>query len=70
MDWRPLAEALLLVTGGLVLAVAWVGVHRRERVQTLALRVSEERFRHLTSLSADWFWETDAEHRVCWLSGA
>ena len=29
----------------------------------------EARFRDLTELSADWFWETDAEHRIRWLSG-
>lgn len=28
-----------------------------------ALRVSEERFRHLTTLSSDFYWETDREHR-------
>ena len=28
-----------------------------------ALRESEARFRSLTALSSDWFWETDAEHR-------
>ena len=33
------------------------------------LRDSEQRFRSLTDLSADWFWETDAQHRVSWLSG-
>ena len=27
------------------------------------LRESEERFRSLSALSSDWFWETDAEHR-------
>jgi diguanylate cyclase (GGDEF)-like protein/PAS domain S-box-containing protein len=27
------------------------------------------RFRGLTELSADWFWETDSAHRVTWLSG-
>jgi hypothetical protein len=27
------------------------------------------RFRALTELTADWFWETDAEHRIRWLSG-
>jgi diguanylate cyclase (GGDEF)-like protein/PAS domain S-box-containing protein len=30
---------------------------------------AETRFRGLTELSADWFWETDAEHRIVWLSG-
>src|SRR6267143_19735 len=31
-------------------------------------RAAEQRFRDLTELSADWFWETDAEHRVTWIS--
>ncbi|MGH8704901.1 MAG: sensor domain-containing protein [Burkholderiales bacterium] len=70
MDWSPpLVEALLFVAGAAVLFAVWHGFRRRDRVATLALRVSEERFRHLTSLSADWFWETDAEHRISWLSG-
>jgi PAS domain S-box-containing protein len=30
-----------------------------------ALRESETRFRSLTALSSDWYWETDAEHRFC-----
>ena len=67
--WSELVDALLLVTGGLVLFGVWYGARRRDRRATQALRLSEERFRHLTSLSADWFWETDAEHRVSWLSG-
>ena len=69
MAWSQLVEALLLLTGGLVLFGVWYGARRRDRLATRALRLSEERFRHLTSLSADWFWETDAEHRVSWLSG-
>ena len=69
MDWSQLVEALLLVTGGLVLFGVWYDARRRDRLATQALRLSEERFRHLTSLSADWFWETDAEHRISWLSG-
>ena len=47
----------------------WFSARLRDRRATQALRMSEERFRHLTSLSADWFWETDAQHRVSWLSG-
>jgi diguanylate cyclase (GGDEF)-like protein/PAS domain S-box-containing protein len=66
---QNLLEALLLVTGGLVLFGVWFSARLRDRRATQALRVSEERFRHLTSLSADWFWETDAQHRVSWLSG-
>ncbi len=42
-----------------------------EREQTLAaLRESEERFRALTVLVTEWYWETDAEHRVTRLNGA
>ena len=69
MAWSQLVEALLLLTGGLVLFGVWYGARRRDRLATQALRLSEERFRHLTALSADWFWETDAGHRVSWLSG-
>ena len=60
MAWSNLVEALLLITGGLVLLGVWASARRRDRRATQALRVSEERFRHLTTLSADWFWETDA----------
>ncbi|MEK6246040.1 MAG: EAL domain-containing protein [Pseudomonadota bacterium] len=69
MAWSQLVDALLLVIGALVLFGVWTSARRRDRRATQALRVSEERFRHLTSLSADWFWETDAEHRISWLSG-
>ena len=41
---------------------------RRER-ELAAARSHEERLKRLTELSADWFWETDAEHRITWLSG-
>lgn len=34
-----------------------------------ALRESEERFRALTSLSTDWYWEQDAEFRMVRLEG-
>ena len=69
MAWPNLLEALLLITGGLVLLAVWYSARKRETRATQALRLSEERFRHLTSLSADWFWETDMQHRVSWLSG-
>ncbi len=41
---------------------------RRERMLREA-RAGEARFRGLTELSADWFWETDAGHRISWISG-
>lgn len=41
-----------------------------DRKQTVeALRVSEERFRHLTKLSSDWYWEQDEQFRFVRLSG-
>jgi len=66
-----LADALLLVaaiTACLVyIVMAFLG-GRRER-ELAEARAHEERLRGLTELSADWFWETDAEHRITWLSG-
>ena len=61
----------------LLLIVFWCGVvylamhllSRRTRGQLAEARKSEQRFRDLTELSADWFWETDAEHRITWISG-
>jgi PAS domain S-box-containing protein len=35
---------------------------------TQALLQSEARFRHLTELSSDWYWEQDAQHRFTFLS--
>lgn len=41
-----------------------------ERSQAeVALRASEERFRRLTALSSDWFWEQDCEYRFTRLEG-
>ena len=33
------------------------------------IRESEERFRHLTALSSDWYWEQDEQFRFTFLSG-
>ncbi|HEX7052545.1 MAG TPA: EAL domain-containing protein [Burkholderiales bacterium] len=53
-------------------AIVYLVMHlvsrRRERLLREA-RAAEARFRSLTELSADWFWETDREHRISWLSG-
>jgi diguanylate cyclase (GGDEF)-like protein/PAS domain S-box-containing protein len=67
--WSNLIDAILLLTGGIVLFGVWFSARRNDRRATQALRLSEQRFRHLTSLSADWFWETDGEHRLRWISG-
>jgi PAS domain S-box-containing protein len=44
-------------------------VTRRKEVE-LALRASEERFRSLTELSADWYWEQDRDYRFTFSSTA
>ncbi len=38
------------------------------RAMAQQLAASEAKFRDLTQLSADWVWETDAEHRLAFLS--
>jgi diguanylate cyclase (GGDEF)-like protein/PAS domain S-box-containing protein len=69
MDWMLLTEALLLVAAAGIIFAAWMHARLRDRRATRALRASEERFRNLTALSADWFWESDTEHRITWLTG-
>ncbi|HZM33911.1 MAG TPA: EAL domain-containing protein [Burkholderiales bacterium] len=59
---------IALITGAIVYCVMKLLALRREK-QFLESKKAESRFRDLTELSADWFWETDAEHRVTWLSG-
>jgi diguanylate cyclase (GGDEF)-like protein/PAS domain S-box-containing protein len=59
---------LVLVAGGIVYAVMHFLSRKKDRELTEA-RIGEARFRGLTELSADWFWETDAEHKVTWISG-
>jgi diguanylate cyclase (GGDEF)-like protein/PAS domain S-box-containing protein len=67
-----IADALLLVaaiTACLVYIVMTTLGGRRER-ELAEARANEQRLKTLTELSADWFWETDAEHRITWLSGS
>jgi PAS domain S-box-containing protein len=42
----------------------------RRQEALLALHASEERFRSLTELSADWYWEQDSEYRFTFISKA
>ena len=60
--WLTVAAVLPLfaVIGGQIMA------GRRAAMQTL--RASEERFRRLTALSSDWYWEQDGELRFTTLS--
>ncbi len=65
-----MADAVLvaLLAGGVVYAAMFLAF-RRQQERLAEKAESEKRFRELTELSADWFWETDAEHRLVWLSG-
>jgi len=69
VDWSPLIEGLLLIAAAAIIFAAWMHARVRDRRAHRALAQSEERFRNLTALSADWFWETDAEQRITWLTG-
>ena len=40
----------------------------RLRAENAALKESEARYRSYSEAIADWFWETDAEHRFSWFS--
>ena len=62
------AFAIAALVGVFVFFIFQKAIGDRERAST-ALVNSEERFRRLTALSADWFWETDGDHRLSWLAG-
>lgn len=62
--WLGIVAALLagLVT---LLALRYIEQARRARRRVAE---SEARFRDFAESSADWFWETDADHRFVWIS--
>src|SRR6185369_11948129 len=49
-------------------ATIYTDITQRARAEQ-ALRESEARFRSLTALSSDWFWEQDSEFRYSRLEG-
>lgn len=57
-----------------LIAQALVNITYRARLQeqvaakTEALQASERRFRSFAAMASDWFWETDAEHRLSFAS--
>jgi diguanylate cyclase (GGDEF)-like protein/PAS domain S-box-containing protein len=62
----------LLLAAVVAGAAVYVVMHffaRREDKELARAQVEAARFRGLTELSADWFWETDREHRIVWISG-
>ena len=58
-----IVTALLLSLLTWLLADSRANVLRRAEAMTADLRASEERFRRLSELSSDWFWEQDSEFR-------
>jgi diguanylate cyclase (GGDEF)-like protein/PAS domain S-box-containing protein len=60
---------LLIALSGAIVYLAMFLVFRRKEKSFSDAKADAARFRALTELSADWFWETDAGHRLVWLSG-
>ena len=60
--------AACMVAGFAVLFRALAAQSRRVEETAEALRGSEARFRDIALISSDWFWETDAEHRIVYVS--
>lgn len=64
--YRLIAALLLgLLAGG---AVVMLTLLTRQQVMRQALRRSESRFRALSELGSDWYWETDARYRIVRIS--
>jgi diguanylate cyclase (GGDEF)-like protein/PAS domain S-box-containing protein len=59
----------IALLAGFSVYVAFYFLSKDKTRSVIEAKASESRFRALLELSADWFWETDAEHRVVWISG-
>jgi diguanylate cyclase (GGDEF)-like protein/PAS domain S-box-containing protein len=68
-DFGLLDFALLVALSGGVVYLYMSLAARRDLKRLSQSQHNETRFRDLTALSADWFWETDAEYRTTWISG-
>ncbi|MDF1790408.1 MAG: response regulator [Thalassobaculaceae bacterium] len=64
--WTLLITTLIIAT---VAAALVVQIRRREMLGK-RLRENERRFRDFAEASGDWFWETDTDHRMVWMSKA
>ena len=75
--WRESGGSLILLMGISLLGAGMVSLVSRsiyreslEREAAVeAVAQSEQRFRELTEVAADWIWETDSEHRYTRFSG-
>ena len=63
-----LALAILLAATTAYITLGRVRLRDRVAELTKAYRISEARYRHLTEMSSDWFWEQDASHRFTEIS--
>ncbi len=68
--WIHVREFVILDAAGEPYRIAGVCTDITQRkLATDELRTSEARFRSLTGLSSDWYWEQDQEHRFTALNG-
>lgn len=74
-DWLtskvPLKDAQGNVVQVITVGVDITALKDAERALMRAqaeLRESEQRFRDYAEIASDWFWETDAQHRICFMS--
>jgi PAS domain S-box-containing protein len=63
---KRVLDEWLLDTG--VVIGAQIGHFLGQKQAQTELRASEERFRRLTALSSDWYWEQDAQFRLTYMS--
>ncbi|HXI35330.1 MAG TPA: EAL domain-containing protein [Burkholderiales bacterium] len=59
----------IALLAGFSVYIAFYFLSKDKSRAVLEAKSAEARFRALLELSADWFWETDAEHRIVWISG-
>jgi len=70
VHWASMSGRPLFAADGRFLGYHGIGRDVTHQVQAeQALRESEERFRGLTMLSSDWYWEQDTEYRFTSMSG-
>jgi PAS domain S-box-containing protein len=65
-DWRR--QSVLIAAGAASSVIALTVFLWVLRLQYLGLRRSEARFRGFAVASSDWFWETDEQHRISYMS--
>ena len=62
------SQSLLIAIGALSAAIGFGVLFRALSIQFRRLSLSEARFRGYALTSSDWFWETDENHRIIYIS--